>query len=154
MLLLVRHDLFAMALQTPDIPGQNQFSPKVFTLLSMKTVSILQCQSICAMVFLPLKHLFFTHISSLVDLRSGSMDTKTTTAGLHISSSATSAHLTKGPCQLKARPSSSKPTYHNFRWPIPQKSDHKNVYQYPSCANAAAISKAPFSGYTQCHQLT
>ena len=25
------HDLFAMTLQTPDLPGQNQFSPKVLT---------------------------------------------------------------------------------------------------------------------------
>ena len=35
------HDLFAMALQTPDLPGQNQLSPKVFTILSTQR----QCPS-------------------------------------------------------------------------------------------------------------
>ena len=34
LLILVGHDLLAMALQTPDLPGQNQFSPKVLKLLS------------------------------------------------------------------------------------------------------------------------
>ena len=29
-------DLCAMALQTPNLPGQNQFSPKVFTLRALR----------------------------------------------------------------------------------------------------------------------
>ena len=35
-----------MALETPDLPSQNQFSPKVFKLPNCKkTVSVLQCQA-------------------------------------------------------------------------------------------------------------
>ena len=33
-------DLFAMALETPDLPSQNQFSPKVFKLSKCKTHNV------------------------------------------------------------------------------------------------------------------
>ena len=56
--------------------------------------------------------------------------------------------------QLKAWPSSSKPKCHNFRSLIPQRSDHKSVCQHPSCANAAAVSRALVSGYARSHQRT
>ena len=40
------HDLFAMALETQDLPSQNQFGPNVFQLPKCKkTMSILQCQA-------------------------------------------------------------------------------------------------------------
>ena len=101
-----------------------------------------------AMAPLALQRLFFTHISSLVGSSHWQHAPRRHILGHRFTFEAQRLY------QLKAWPSSSKPKCHNFRSLIPQRSDHNSVCPHPSCANAAAVSRALVSGYARSQHRT